>query len=294
MEGGAVALRIPGPKQSDLMRAAMTGRRDAFLARIGSRPLLMGILNITPDSFFDGGRYQSCEAAVARARRMLADGADIIDVGGESTRPGASPVAEDDELARVSPVLERLSQELDAPFSIDTYKSEVAARALALGAVLVNDPWGLQKDPAMADVVAAEAAAVVVTHNRAERDDTIDILDDIRRFFDRSLALAAKAGIARDRIILDPGIGFAKSSRQNLAALTRLGELRDYGLPLLVGLSRKRFLGAMIGGVEESLVGTVAAALAAVANGAAILRVHDVAEHQGALKAFQAIRSDPR
>ncbi len=294
MDGSALALRISGPQQSDLMRAALSARRDAFLARIGSRPLLMGILNVTPDSFFDGGRYQSCEAAVARARGMVADGADIVDVGGESTRPGASAVAEADELARVSPMLERLSRELDAPLSIDTYKSKVAARALELGVILVNDPWGLQKDPAMAEVVAAGEAAVVVTHNRAEKDEAIDILDDIRRLFDRSLALAAKAGIARERIILDPGIGFAKSSRQNLAALSRLAELQDYGLPLLVGVSRKRFLGAMIGGAEESLAGTIAAGLAAVANGAAILRVHDVAEHAGALKVFHTIRSNQR
>lgn len=275
------------------MRAAASARRDAFLARIGSHPVLMGILNVTPDSFFDGGRYERCEAAIARVRSMLADGADIIDVGGESTRPDASTVAEADELARVSPILERLSRELDAPLSIDTYKSTVAARALDLGAVLVNDPWGLQKDPAMAEVVAAGEAAVVVTHNRAGKDESLDMLGDIRRFFDRSLALAAKAGIARERIILDPGIGFAKTSRQNLAALSRLGELRSYGLPLLVGVSRKRFLGSMIGGAEESLVGTVAAALAAVANGAAILRVHDVAEHAEALKVFDAIRSTP-
>jgi dihydropteroate synthase len=272
------------------MHAAAAGRRDALVAQIGTRPLLMGIVNVTPDSFFDGGRYHSREAAVAHARRLLADGADIIDVGGESTRPAATAVAETDELARISPVLERL-QDIKAPLSIDTYKSRVAARALELGAVVVNDPWGLQKDPAMAEVVAAADAVVVITHNRAEQDKTIDIVDDVRRFFDRSLALAAEAGIASQRIILDPGIGFAKSSGQNLAVLSRLGEFRSYGLPILVGVSRKRFLGRRIGGIEQSLGGTVAAALAAVAHGAAILRVHDVAEHAAALKVSHVLHS---
>jgi dihydropteroate synthase len=276
------------------MGVSASARRDVFLARIGSRPLLMGILNVTPDSFSDGGRFHGCEAALAHARGLCADGADIIDIGGESTRPGATPVPAADELARVLPVLERLRQEVDAPVSIDTYKSEVAARAIGLGAILVNDPWGLQKDPAMPEAVAAGEVAVVITHNRADKDDTIDIFDDMRRFFDRSLALAAKAGIAKERIILDPGIAFAKSSRQNLAVLSRLGELASYGLPILVGISRKRFLGSTIGGVEETLMGTVAAALCAVANGAAILRVHDVAEHAAALKVFHAIRSGPR
>jgi dihydropteroate synthase len=288
MEGGALALRSSGT-QGDLMRAP-SERRDAFLALLGSRPLLMGILNVTPDSFFDGGRYQAIDAAVARARRMLADGADIVDIGGESTRPGASAVAEADELARVSPVLERLARELDATLSIDTYKAGVAARAIELGAVLVNDPWGLQKDPAMAGVVAAGEAAVVITHNRNEKDETLDVFDEMRRFFDRSLALAEEAGVARERIILDPGIAFAKTSRQNLDALSRLAELRDYGRPLLVGLSRKRFLGSMLGGAEETLEGTIAAALAAVANGAAIIRAHDVAEHARALEVFDAVR----
>lgn len=275
------------------MQIAQRRRRDAFLGRIGSRPLLMGILNVTPDSFFDGGRFQDGDAAAAHARQMAADGADIIDVGGESTRPGAVAVADADERARIAPVLGLLARAVDAPLSIDTYKSTVAADAIALGAILVNDPWGLHKDPAMAETVAAGEAAVVVTHNRAEKDDTLDIVDDMRRFFDRSLGLAALAGIPRERVILDPGIGFAKTSRQNLAALSRLGELTAYRLPILVGVSHKAFLGAMGGGAEASLAGTVAAGLAALANGAAILRVHDVAEHAAALKVFHAIRSAP-
>jgi dihydropteroate synthase len=273
------------------MDAAARVRRDAFLARIGVRPLLMGILNVTPDSFSDGGRYQDAEAALAHANKLVADGADIIDIGAESTRPEATPVALEDEFARLLPVLDRLTATIDAPLSVDTYKAEVAAQALARGAILVNDPWGLQHDPAMAAAVADSEGAVAITHNRRTKDETIDIVDDIRRFFDRSLALAAVAGIPEQRILLDPGIGFAKSSRQNLAALTRLGELRTYRLPVLVGLSRKRFLGRLIGGTEETPFGTVAAALAALTRGAAMLRVHDVAAHAAALTVFQAIRT---
>src|SRR5690348_2697698 len=160
------------------MRAALRAGRDAFLDSIGKRPLIMGILNVTPDSFSDGGRFRDVTAAEAQAHRMVADGCDIVDVGGESTRPGAEPVTADDELARVMPVLERLVEALDAPISIDTYKATVAARAAALGAVLVNDVWGLQKDLAMADTVAANETAIVITHNRAERDETIDIVSD--------------------------------------------------------------------------------------------------------------------
>src|SRR5262249_12409702 len=240
----------------------------------------MGIVNVTPDSFFDGGRLQNVDAAVAHARKLVAEGAAIVDVGGESARPGAVPITAADELARIEPVLARLADSIDAPFSIDTSKAEVAARALELGAIAVNDVWGLQKDAAMADVVAAAEAIVVVMHNRADKDETIDIVADIRRFFDASLRVAAKAGIPKDRVILDPGIGFAKTSRQNRDAIARLGELTDYGLPILVGASRKAFLGSLMEDrAEASLSGTIAANLAAAAAGATIFRVHEVAEH---------------
>lgn len=268
-------------------------KRDALLARIGAAPLIMGILNLTPDSFSDGGRFSRTEAALAHARDMVTNGCDIVDIGAESTRPGATPVTEADEMARIEPVLAQLAAGLSAPISVDTTKAPVAGRAAALGAVMINDVWGLQKDPAMADAVAETGTAVVVTHNRAALDETIDILADMRRFFDRSLALAARAGIPPARIILDPGIGFAKSSRQNRAALARLGELKDYGLPILVGVSRKRFLGSLTGdGIEATLPGTVAASLAAIAAGASIVRVHDVAEHAAALRVFHTIRGD--
>jgi dihydropteroate synthase len=275
------------------MRADQRARRDSFLSKIGSRPVVMGILNLTPDSFSDGGQFQDIDAALAHAKAMVADGCDIVDVGGESTRPGATPVSEADELARIAPVLERLAS-TEIAISIDTYKTGVAAKAVELGAVLVNDVWGLRKDAAMADTVAAAEAAIVVMHNRTEKDEALDIIWDIRRFFDRSLALAAKAGIPRERIILDPGIGFGKTSRQNVACIARLGELKDYGLPILIGASRKAFLGSLRSEKPEATVfGTVAVALAAAANGASIFRVHDVAAHVAALRVFQMMRGFP-
>ena len=266
-------------------------KRDAFLAAIGSRSLIMGILNVTPDSFFDGGRFLAVRNAIEHVRHMIADGCDIVDIGGESTRPGAKPVDEAEEIARLDQVLAETTT-FDVPVSIDTTKATVAARALSYGVVLVNDVWGLQKDPRMADVVAEAEAAVVIMHNRAEKDENLDIIGDIRSFFERSLAIAAHAGIPKRRIILDVGIGFAKSSRQNREAIVRLGELKDYGLPIMVGASRKRFLGSFIGdGIEGTLAGTVAASIAAVAAGAAIVRVHDVAEHVAALRVFQTLRN---
>jgi dihydropteroate synthase len=273
------------------MRAELREKRDAFLRRIGSRPVIMGILNLTPDSFSDGGRFQTADAAISHARRMAADACDIVDVGGESTRPGATAVSDTDELARVEPILAELARLLDVPVSIDTYKAKVATRAVALGAVLINDVWGLQKDPAMADAVGEAEAALVIMHNRANKDETLDIVSDIRRFFDRSLALAETAGIPRARIILDPGIAFGKTARQNLDAIAGIPKLREYGLPILVGVSRKSFLGSLVEpGRDASLAGTIAANLAAAVNGAAIFRVHDVAEHVAAFQVFDRMR----
>jgi dihydropteroate synthase len=281
------------------MRADQRARRDAFLSRIGVHPLVMGILNVTPDSFSDGGRFLAADAAVAHARVMAAQGCAIVDVGGESTRPGATPVGEAEELARIGAVVAHLAGELAVPLSIDTYKASVAARAVELGAIMVNDVWGLQRDPAMADTVAAAQAAVVIMHNRADKDEALDVVADIRRFFDRSLSLAMRAGIPDRHIVLDPGIGFGKTARQNIAALARLGELLDYGRPLMVGVSRKAFFGSLVPAglareAEAGVVGTVAVALAAAAAGASIFRVHDVAEHVTALAVFDAIRRGRR
>jgi len=273
------------------MRAARRAARDAFLQKIGRRPVIMGILNVTPDSFSDGGSFVGASAAIAHAKQMVAEGCDIVDVGGESTRPEATPLDAADELARIEPVLAALDNVLDVPVSIDTYKARVAARAVELGAVLVNDVWGLQRDPAMADVVAAAEAAVVIMHNRIEKDASIDIVADICRFFDRSLALAERAGIPRDRILLDPGIGFSKTSHQNRDAIARLAELKDYALPIMIGASRKTFLGGLGDGSEGSLPGTIAVNLAAAANGASVFRVHDVAPNRAALNVLHAITS---
>ena len=273
-----------------MMRRNARMKRDAFLADIGTRPLIMGILNVTPDSFFDSGRYLAGGAALTRVRQMVVDGCDIVDIGAESTRPEAEAIDEAEELARLDRVIAEFAA-LDVPVSIDTTKSAVAARALSRGAVLVNDVWGLQKDPRMADIVAEAEAAVVIMHNRAEKDKNLDIIADIRRFFERSLSIAARAGIPKQRTILDVGIGFAKTSRQNRDAIVRLSELNDYGLPIMVGASRKRFLGSLTGdGVEGTLVGSLAASLSAIAAGAAILRVHDVKEHAVALRVLRAMR----
>ena len=268
------------------MHPAARAQRDTFLRKLASPPAVMGILNLTPDSFSDGGRFADVDAAVAHATAMAAAGADVIDVGGESTRPEAAAVSAAEEFARIEPVL---ASEAGVPISIDTYKAEIAARAAQLGAIIVNDVWGLQKDPAMADTVAAAETALVIVHNRAEKDAGVDIVADMERFFDRSLALAAKAGILRERIILDPGIGFAKTSAQNRAAFAHIAKLKQRGLPILVGLSRKRFLGADAPALD-TLAGTIAANLAAAALGAVIFRVHDVAEHVAALKIFFDLR----
>jgi dihydropteroate synthase len=271
------------------MRAAQRAKRDAFLDKIGTRPVVMGILNVTPDSFSDGRRFIAADAALSHATQMWEEGADIVDIGGESTRPGALPVTEAEELARIQFILAELGNR-EMPISIDTYKANIAVRALDLGAVVVNDVWGLQKDPAMADAVAAAGAAVVIMHNRAEKDSTIDIIADIRRFFAQSLTLADKAGIPRTRIILDPGIAFGKTARQNVDVIVRLRELMEFDCPILIGVSRKAFLGSLIeGAIESTPIGTIAASLAACAAGASLFRVHDVAEHVAALKVFHAV-----
>lgn len=293
MGGRALAVRIRRHQGKDMMRAEARAKRDAFLLKLKSRPAVMGILNLTPDSFSDGGRFQAFDAAIAHAKSMVVAGGDIVDIGGESTRPSATPVPEAQELARVADVLGALADLVDVPLSIDTSKAAVAARAIESGAAVINDVWGLQKDPDMAAVAAETEAALIIMHNREEKDERVDILADIRRFFDRSLALAAKAGIPKEVIILDPGIGFGKTSRQNVEAVARIPDLKAYGLPILVGASRKAFLGSLTGdGIEATLIGTVAANLVAAAAGASIFRVHDVAEHVAALRIFHSMHGN--
>ena len=264
--------------------------RDTFLSALKASPQLMGILNVTPDSFSDGGRHSDLAAAVARARAMVADGAAIVDVGGELTRPGYVPVPEDEELRRVVPALEALA-ELDAPISIDTSKAAVAREAARLGACVINDVWGLQRDPGMADAVAETGSAIVAMHNREQADPSIDILDDVERFFERSLNLAAGAGVPFGRILLDPGIGFGKTRQQNHACIWNLDRFRRLGAPILVGLSRKSFIGGIIDAeVDRRLPGTLAADTIALMRGAAVLRVHDVVENRAALAVFMALQ----
>lgn len=265
--------------------------RDKFLGALKSSPQLMGILNVTPDSFSDGGRHFDAVAAVARAKAMVAEGAAIVDIGGESTRPGHEPVSEDEELRRVVPVLEALA-DFDAAVSIDTAKAAVAREAARLGASVINDVWGLQRDSAMADAVAETGSAVVVMHNRDQADPTIDILADVERFFERSLNLAARAGVAFGRILLDPGVGFGKTPEQNHSCIWNLNRFLSFGAPILVGLSRKSFIGRITGAeVGRRLPGTLAADTIALMRGASVLRVHDVAENRAALDVFMALKA---
>ncbi|WP_166203755.1 dihydropteroate synthase [Bradyrhizobium septentrionale] len=254
-------------------------------------PAVMGILNVTPDSFSDGGQFVAPEQALAQARRLVTEGADIIDIGAESTRPyGSQPVSADAEMARLKPVLAGVIA-LGVPVSIDSMKSEVVAWALDQGAAIANDVWGLQRDAGMAPLVAARGVPVIIMHNREQADPAIDIMRDITAFFERSLEIAARAGIADDRIVLDPGIGFGKTPEQSMMALARLAELDCFGLPVLVGASRKRFISTVVPSEPQQRIGgSIAAHLIAVQNGARIIRAHDVAETVQALRVAAAIK----
>ena len=253
-------------------------------------PAVMGVLNITPDSFSDGGRFVAPERALAQARRMIAEGADIIDIGAESTRPyGSEPIPTGEELKRLQPVLAAVVS-LGIPVSIDSMKSAVVAWALEAGATIANDIWGLQRDPDMARLVAARRCPVVIMHNRDRADAGIDIMKDIAAFFARSLELAAKAGISPENIVLDPGIGFGKTPEQSITVLARLDQLGTFGLPLLVGASRKRFIGSVSPSEpDQRLGGSIAAHLIAAKGGARIIRTHDVSETVQALRVAAAI-----
>jgi len=257
------------------------------------RPLVMGVLNVTPDSFSDGGRFVDPVTAIGHARRLVADGADLLDIGAESTRPygGAEAVSLDEEMRRLEPVLPAIL-DLGIPVSIDTMKATVADGALNAGAAIVNDVWGLQRDSEMARVVAQHAVPVLIMHNRERADPAIDIMRDIDAFFSRSLAIADAAGIAREDIVLDPGIGFGKTPEQSLLVLSRFAELQSFGLPLMIGASRKRFIDSVSPAPpDRRLGGSLAAHLAAVERGAVIVRTHDVAETVQALRVAAAIRS---
>lgn len=255
------------------------------------RSLVMGVLNVTPDSFSDGGEFLAPDNAITQARRMVSEGADILDIGAESTRPygGMAPVPAREERFRLAPILPAIVG-LGVPVSIDTMKAEVAAFALDAGASIVNDVWGLQRDPEMAPLIAARGVPVIVMHNRDQADPALDIIEDIFAFFARSLSIAADAGIAPENIVLDPGIGFGKTPEQSMEALARLEEFAAFGRPILVGASRKRFISSVVASEpHQRLGGSLAAHLLAVQKGARIIRAHDVADTVQALRVADAI-----
>ena len=263
--------------------------RDRLLSP--NRAAVMGILNLTPDSFSDGGKFVDPDVAIAHARRMIAEGADIIDVGAESTRPygGMAPVTAQMERERLEPVLSAVIG-LGKPVSIDTMKAEVADWAIRQGAAIANDIWGLHRDPDMAHVVAQHGVPVIVMHNRDEADPAIDIIADMNAFFERSLDIAAKAGIRREQIVLDPGIGFGKVPEQSIIAVAQLHKFKHFGLPMLIALSRKRFIASIVPSEpHQRLGGSIAGHLLAVQAGATIVRTHDVAETMQALRIAEAI-----
>jgi len=258
-----------------------------------SRPAaaVMGVLNVTPDSFSDGGKFLAPDKALAQAQRLVADGADIIDVGAESTRPygGAQPVSAEMELRRLQPVFADIVS-LGVPVSIDSMKPEVVAWALDNGAAIANDVWGLQREDGMAPLLAARDAPVIVMHNRDRADPAIDIMQDIAAFFGRSLEIAARAGIAHANIVLDPGIGFGKTQEQSMIVLARLTDFDSFGLPLLVGASRKLFIASVSPSEpHQRLGGSISAHVIAAQRGARIIRTHDVAETVQALRVLAAI-----
>lgn len=247
-------------------------------------PLVMGIVNITPDSFSDGGKFFTLDTALAQARCLQAEGAELVDLGAESTRPGFTPISAEEEWRRLAPVVAPLCRE-GVPLSVDTTKAVVAQQALALGVKVINDVWGLHADPKMAATLTQSEALAVVMHNRHEIDPSLDMWDEWRRFFDHSLALAQKAGLSQSRLVLDPGVGFGKTPQQSLWAVRELGRLRQhYELPVLLGLSRKSMFGHFLGrATDERLPATLAANLYGQAQGAAVWRVHDVQAHRDVL-----------
>lgn len=261
---------------------------------IHRRTLVMGILNVTPDSFSDGGRYNSLKRAVDRARRMVEEGADLIDVGGESTRPGHEPVSLEEELERVIPVIEALVREVDVPLSVDTYKAEVARQALEAGAHMINDVWGFKKDPDMARVAARFDVPVILMHNRETPAVYDSFLDDICRDLMESVRIAREAGVREARIILDPGIGFAKTYEENLEVMRRLERIVELGFPVLLGTSRKSMIGhALDLPVDQRVEGTAATVVLGIAKGCRIVRVHDVKEMVRVARMTDAILYGP-
>lgn len=256
---------------------------------IGNHTYVMGILNVTPDSFSDGGNYNQIDAALFHVEEMIRDGADIIDVGGESTRPGYEQISEAEEIERVVPVIEQIKNHFDIPVSLDTYKANVAAAGIEAGADLINDIWGLKGDNHMAEVIAKADVACCLMHNRKEavyQNYMQEVLSDL----EESVTIARNAGIGSDRIILDPGIGFAKTYEQNLLLLQNLEALNSFGYPVLLGTSRKSVIGLTLDVVpSERVMGTVATTVMGVMKGCSFVRVHDIKENVHAIKMTEAI-----
>lgn len=262
---------------------------------LGPRGLLMAIINVTPDSFSDGGVYNEVEAAVAQAMRCVDEGAAILDIGGESTRPDAATITAAEEQDRVLPVIAALASRTDAILSVDTYRAETARLAIAAGAHIVNDVHGLQREPGIAGVAAAAGAGLCIMHTGRDREKLTDVVRDQYQFLGRSLEIAAAAGIDRNRIVLDPGFGFAKDTDENVALMARFGELSGFGLPLLAGTSRKRFIGAITGHeAQERDAGTAATTALLRMAGAAVFRVHNVAINRDALLVADAMLAAKR
>lgn len=262
------------------------GKRDFQTEHHG---YIMGILNVTPDSFSDGGKYNCLDAALEHAQEMISEGADIIDVGGESTRPGYTLISDQEEIERTAPVIEALKREFDVPVSLDTYKSAVAEAGILAGADLINDIWGLKWDGTMAAVLAESGAAACLMHNRRDTDYK-DYLEDVTDDLQETMNLALEAGIEKERIMLDPGIGFAKSLEQNLTLMNYLEIMNQWGVPVLLGTSRKSMIGLTLDLPSEQRVeGTVATTVCGYMKGCRFFRVHDVKENKRALKMIEAI-----
>lgn len=276
-------------------------RRWRFLSRdyqLGRFPLVMGILNATPDSFSDGGKFLEINAAVEHGLKLAEDGADLIDIGGESTRPGSAAVSLEEELSRTIPVIELLAAQTAVPISIDTTKSEVARQAIAAGAEIINDISGLTFDSAMINACAETGAGVICMHIKGTPQDMQDephyedVVSDVRDFLQHRLEVLSESGIPADRVVVDPGIGFGKTAEHNLQLLANVESLRSLGRPVLIGHSRKRFLSKVLGrSVEERTAGTIGVAIAAASQSADIIRVHDVQAVRDSLTAWHAVTS---
>lgn len=253
------------------------------------KTLIMGILNVTPDSFSDGGKYSLVDNAVSHARQMIEDGADILDIGGESTRPGYERISDEEEISRVVPAIEAITKELNIPISIDTYKSEVAKRAVDAGAVIINDIWGAKADPEIADVAAESGVPIILMHNRNDRNYSNFIRDVLNDLYE-SITIAKKAGVSDENIILDPGIGFAKDLSENLEMMRNLDTLVSLGYPVLLGTSKKSMIGGVLDlPVSERTEGTGATVCFGIQHGCQIVRIHDVKEMSRMAKMMDAL-----